>query len=74
MGEKFEKEVELLLEAVCENPQLFQREYGEIRRAFVKRFKKVIYYVVRGDAVVIIELRDSRQEPPDWAARGFHPN
>lgn len=74
LGSQFEREVEEILQAICENPNLYQREYGPIRRAYVKRFRKMLYYIVRADAVRVIEVRDARQEPPDWVQRGFHEN
>ena len=72
LGQEFENEVEAILKLLSKNPNLYPVEFGPVRRAFVRRFKQVVYYAVRGNAVVIIEIRDARRKPPNWGQLGYH--
>jgi len=71
LGMEFEEEVQIILHSISQNPHLFQKDFGRIRRAYVKRFKLVIFYVVGAESVGVVEVRDARREPPDWVERGF---
>jgi len=71
LGLELEREIDATLASLSENPLLYPREFGPVRRALIGRFKQVIFYVVRADAVVVVEVRDARREPPDWEDRGY---
>jgi hypothetical protein len=71
LGEAFEREIERVLDLIGRSPNMYPKEFADVRKAYLARFKQIIYYVVRGDSVGVLELRDARREPPDWRARGF---
>jgi toxin ParE1/3/4 len=71
LGTELEKEVEIVLQSISQNPNLYPREFGPVRRALIRRFKQVIFYTLRGDTILVLELRDARREPPDWEERGY---
>ena len=68
---ELEKEVEKILESIASNPRMYPTEFGPVRRGLVRRFKQVVFYTIRGETIVVLEMRDARQEPPDWGERGF---
>jgi plasmid stabilization system protein ParE len=74
LGIELEQQIQATLDSITVNPNLFPTEFGPVHRALISRFKKIIFYTVRGDSVVVVELRDARQEPPDWKERGFLDN
>jgi hypothetical protein len=71
LGTEFEKEVEAVFQSISQNPNLYPKEFGPVRRALIRRFKQVVFYALRGDTIVVLELRDARREPPDWEERGY---
>ena len=74
LGERLEKEMEALLETICANPQMFQKEFGPVRRALLRRYQQVVFYTVRQEKVVVLDVRDARRQRPDWPALGYHEN
>ncbi|MGN6369573.1 MAG: hypothetical protein ACTHN5_15045 [Phycisphaerae bacterium] len=74
LGEEFEGELASLLERISENPNVYPRSFGEIRKALLRRFSQNVFYAVEPQRVVILELRDARREPPDWKAMGYQSN
>jgi hypothetical protein len=71
LGVELEEEVQIILHSISQNPHLYQKDFGRIRRAYVKRFQLVIFYVLGTESVGVVEVRDARREPPDWVQRGF---
>jgi hypothetical protein len=71
LGAEFEKEMEAILDSIAGNPNLYPKDFGEIRRALIRRFKMHVYYALRGDVILIVDIRDARREPPDWKDRGY---
>lgn len=74
LGAELENEMAVLLETISRSPLLYPKEIGEIHRGLVKRFKLNVYYLVRGDRIGVIEVRDARREPPDWQGKGYRLN
>ena len=66
LGEELENEVQQMLDSICDNPWLYPIVYKDVHRALLSRFKQHIYYVVENDAVVVVEFRDARREPPKY--------
>jgi hypothetical protein len=65
LGSELEKEIEILLASISQNPNLYPKEFGPVRRALCRRFKQVIFYTLRDKTIVVLEMRDARREPPD---------
>ena len=74
LGAEFEQKVDDRFTSLARFPALYPKEFADIRRAYLKRYKQVVFYIVRGDSVVVLEVRDARREPPDWNERGFQDN
>lgn len=57
------------IELLEENPLLFQKVYGEMRRAVVQRFGyNLIYKVVNSD-VYVLAIMHGRRDPQKWQDR-----
>jgi plasmid stabilization system protein ParE len=44
LGIELEKEVEAALNSIAQNPNMYPKEFGPVRRALIRRFKLVIFY------------------------------
>jgi hypothetical protein len=71
LGVDLEGEIDRIIASISNNPNLYPKEFGPVRRALIRRFKHIIFYTVRADVIVVVEFRDARQQPPDWEERGY---
>jgi plasmid stabilization system protein ParE len=62
LGAHFLSEVESALEAIQENPFRQPLYHREFRRAITRRFPYKIFYVVRGDRVIVIRVIHAKQD------------
>jgi plasmid stabilization system protein ParE len=58
-----------ILEALESSPLLFQKVYGEKRRAVVKRFKYNVIYKVINTEVYILAIIHGSRNPRKWQSR-----
>ena len=61
--------VERTLEAVERSPEQFPIALRDIRKALVRRFPYVVYYVVLSDVISVIAIVHGRRDPGVWQAR-----
>jgi len=43
--------------------------HGEVRRALVRRFPYGVFYVVEGQALLVLAVAHVRRQPAYWLAR-----
>jgi plasmid stabilization system protein ParE len=65
----FRVSVERTLEAVERAPQQFPIALRDIRKALVRHFPYVVYYVVLPDVISVIAIIHGRRNPRVWQAR-----
>ena len=65
----FRVSVERTLEAVERAPEQFPLALRDIRKALVRRFPYVVYYVVLSDVISVIAIIHGRRDPGIWQAR-----
>ena len=65
----FRVSVERTLEAVERSPEQFPIALRDIRKALVRRFPYVVYYVVLSDVISVIAIIHGRRDPGVWQAR-----
>ncbi len=63
LGDKFEKETELLIKKLRKNPYLFQRKYKHYREAIYKRFPYYIVYEIIESSVIIHSFFHTSRNP-----------
>jgi plasmid stabilization system protein ParE len=54
---------------IAENPRRYPRIHGEIRRAVTPRFPFGVFYLMEGDAVVVIAVMHASRDPARWKER-----
>ncbi len=69
MAAAFRVSVSRTLEAVERAPQQFPIALRDIRKALVRRFPYVVYYVVLSDVISVIAIIHGRRDPRVWQAR-----
>ena len=69
LGTAFRNAVSAVLEVIEDAPQRFPVALRDIRKARVRRFPYVVYYVVQPEAIAVIAIIHGRRDPRQWAGR-----
>ena len=69
LGFLFLETIASCVEVLEENPFLFQKVYGELRRAVILRFGFNIIFKVAGTNVYILALIHGSRNPEKWEER-----
>jgi len=62
-GDAFLAAVDQVLDRIAERPLMFPLVYGDVRRALLRRFAYSAFFMVDGDAVVILAVYHQRRDP-----------
>lgn len=63
LPERFDAELEALLSAILDHPEMYPAVYRRFRRALLRRFPYSVFYVVeRSDVLVTAVVHQSRDE------------
>jgi plasmid stabilization system protein ParE len=64
LGREFRAAIEQYFQRIADNPELFPKVRGEVRRAVVlRRFSYVIHFLIEKDRVVIMSVFHTSREP-----------
>ncbi|HKI86818.1 MAG TPA: type II toxin-antitoxin system RelE/ParE family toxin [Thermoanaerobaculia bacterium] len=63
LGREFREIVSALFDRLSENPQIYPCVHQAVRRAVLRRFPYLVYFVVEDARVVILACLDSRRDP-----------
>ena len=69
LGTEFLRAVRAQPAALGRDPWLHAPVRGEVRRARVRRFPYLVYFLVAGDQVVVFAVLHGRRDPRVWQAR-----
>jgi len=69
LGSEFLSAVSYTLQAVESNPQQYPFAVEDIRKAPLRRFPYVVYYVALDTSVSVIAVMHSRRHPRHWQDR-----
>ncbi len=69
LGGEFVRAVRAALAGVGRQPQQFGVARGEVRRALVRRFPYVIYFVAEPSQTVVLAGLHGRRDPQVWQSR-----
>jgi toxin ParE1/3/4 len=62
-GDAFMDAVDRVFARIAERPLMFPIVYDDVRRALLHRFAYSAFFVVDGDAVVILAVHHQRRDP-----------
>jgi plasmid stabilization system protein ParE len=63
LGGEFLRAVNVAEAAIARNPFQYQVHYGEIRRAYLRRFPYALHYVVEAECVSVLACFHFRRNP-----------
>lgn len=63
LGDEFRLTVDRLMGRILERPQLYPEVHRGVRRAVMRRFPYLLYYVVTSDAVVLLACLHGKRAP-----------
>jgi toxin ParE1/3/4 len=69
LGAEFGTCVEAAIARAARSPDINPRVHGEVRRALVRRFPYGVFYVVEGQALLVLAVAHARRQPGYWLAR-----
>ena len=69
LGGEFLRTVRALLAGIARTPHEYPVAHGEARRARVRRFPYVVFYVVEPDHVEVLAVLHGRRDPRVWQSR-----
>ena len=69
LGRRFRQAIDALVERMSENPRQFPIVYRNIRRALLRRFPYSLFFVVEGDASIVIACFHASRDPSQWQKR-----
>ena len=67
--EDFIDDIDFGLESIKENPEHFQKRYGEIRVVFTRKFPYGIYYTIEESVIFIHAILHTKQNPETGIGR-----
>jgi toxin ParE1/3/4 len=66
MGAAFISQLERTNGFLAENPHLYPRVLGELRRANLNQFPYSLFYVIDGDTVNVLSCFHQHRDPTQW--------
>ncbi len=69
LGAEFVRAVDACLAAIERNPTAYALVHKQVRRALLRRFPYGIFYLVEGEAIVVLACFHSSRDPKRWQQR-----
>ena len=69
LGEEFLKALDEVFLSIEQNPGLYARVHGELRRALMPRFPYGVFYLPRSDQILIFAVLHTARDPRIWKRR-----
>jgi plasmid stabilization system protein ParE len=69
LGREFVAAVERQFERIVDNPALYQVQHRGVRRAVMRRFPYGVFYLIEGEAVVVLAIEHQARDPEHWKQR-----
>jgi plasmid stabilization system protein ParE len=69
LGDEFLDEVQVVFGAVEDAPQQFHVERGDVRKALVRRFPYLVFFVEAEEAISVLAVFHARRDPTIWHLR-----
>ena len=55
--------VEIALQIIIENPEIYRMRYLNFRACIIRRFPFSIFYTIESDEIIVHSVFDNRQDP-----------
>ncbi len=68
-GRRLRQAIDALIERMSDNPRQFPAVFKNVRRALLRRFPYSLFFVVEGDALIVIACFHASRDPSHWQKR-----
>jgi plasmid stabilization system protein ParE len=68
LGDQFLRSLGTTVDRIRVNPELYPRVRGVIRRAVLRRFPYLLFYIVEPERIVVIACLHASRDPETWPA------
>lgn len=69
LGVAFIEQIQVVLDAIADNPSLYPIVFEDIRKVVVRRFPYCVFYRSHPDCVEIIAVFHAKRDPAIWRGR-----
>ncbi|HEY1787764.1 MAG TPA: type II toxin-antitoxin system RelE/ParE family toxin [Verrucomicrobiae bacterium] len=69
LGHEFDAELMALFERIKHNPELFQKEAHQVRKAQMPRFKYRVYFTIEGNEIGVVAIWHPSRNPEELRQR-----
>lgn len=69
LGDDFFEALDHIFDLILDNPNLFPKDFEEVRKATLKKFPFTIYYEVVEDQIFVYSVFHQSRNPVDWQRR-----
>jgi len=69
LGAEFLRAADACLSGVQRNPEAYQVVHDDVRRSLLRRFPYALFYLVRGDTIIVLACFHIKRSPADWQRR-----
>ena len=69
LGRRFRQAIGILIERMIDNPRQFPIVLKNVRRALLRRFPYLLFFVVEDDALIVIACFHASRDPSHWQKR-----
>ena len=69
LGSEFIRAVDACLSSIGRNPQAHPIVYKQARRALIRRFPYIIFYVFDQELIAVVACFHGRRDPKSWEDR-----
>ena len=69
LGSAFYRTYLDVLARIAENPELYRRVRGDVRRIILRRFPYAVFYFFDGNEIVVLSCLHEKRSPDRWPDR-----
>ena len=69
LGAEFTREVEAVIEQICDAPQRWRLFEQDVRRCLTRRFPFAVLYTIEDDYILIVAVMHGSRKPGYWRDR-----
>jgi plasmid stabilization system protein ParE len=69
LGLEFLRAADACLSGVQRNPNSHQVVHEQVRRALMRKFPYALFYLIKGDIIVVLACFNIKRSPADWQRR-----
>lgn len=69
LGRRFRSAIGAVVERMSANPRQFPIMFKNVRRALLRRFPYALFFVVKGDTLLVIACFHASRDPSHWQKR-----